>query len=73
MAAVGLAYVGAICFLSGTMRAAFLLLTGHHDVIGASTFATILAVFAVVVFGALFVRMRQPGATPRGITVPRPA
>ena len=73
MAAVGLVYVGAIVLLNGTVRAAFLLLTGHLDFIGASTFATILAVFAVVVFGARYVRMRQPRATPRGSTVPRPA
>ena len=69
-------YTGAVAMVQGWVTGAlpaFLLLTGHLDFIGASTFATILAVFAVVVFGALFVRMRQPRTTPRGVTVPRPA
>ena len=69
-------YTGAVAMVQGWVTGAlpaFLLLTGHLDFIGASTFAPILAIFAVVAFGALFVRMRQPRTTPRGVTVPRPA
>lgn len=69
-------YTGAVAVVQGWVTGAipaFLLLTGHLDFIGPRTFASILAVFAVVVFGALFVRMRQPTTSTRPATAPRPA
>ena len=59
-------YTGAVAAIQGWVTGAipaFLLLTGHLDFIAAGALAAILAVFAVVVFGALFTRMRQPTAT----------
>ena len=59
-------YTGAVAAIQGGVTGAlpaFLLLTGHLDVIAARTFATILAVFGVVVFAVLFFLMRQPRAT----------
>lgn len=58
-------YTGAVAAVEGWVTGAlpaFLLLTGHITFIAANTFAIILAVFAVVVFGALFFTMRKPTA-----------
>ncbi len=68
-------YTGAVAAIEGWVTGAlpaFLLLTGHLDFLAARTFATILAVFAVVAFGALFFVMRQP-ATARTAEAPTPA
>lgn len=69
-------YTGAVAAVQGWVTGAipaFLLLTGRLDFIATETFAVILGVFAVVVFGALFIKMHQPGATPRSAAGPRPA
>lgn len=68
-------YTGAVAAIQGWVTGAlpaFLLLTGNFDFLAAGTFATILAVFAVVAFGALFFVMRQP-ATTRTVGAPTPA
>ena len=55
-------YTGAVAAVQGWVTGAipaFLLLTGRLDVIAADSFAILLAVFGVVIFGALFVGMRQ--------------
>ena len=70
-------YTGAVAAIEGWVTGAlpaFLLLTGHLDFLAARTFAIILGLFAVVVFGALYFRMRQTtttAAAPAG--APRPA
>lgn len=69
-------YTGAVAAVQGWVTGAipaFLLLTGQLDFIAAGTFATILAVLGVVIFGALFFKMRQPRTTPRPAAEPRPA
>lgn len=68
-------YTGAVAAIQGWVTGAlpaFLLLTDNFDFLAAGTFATILAVFAVVAFGALFFVMRQP-ATTRRVGAPTPA
>lgn len=69
-------YTGAVAAVQGLVTGAlpaFLLLTGRLDFIPARTFAAVLAVFAVVVFAGLFVKMHQPAATPKSTAGPRPA
>ena len=69
-------YTGAVAAIQGGVTGAlpaFLLLTGRLDFLAARTFAIILALFAVVVFGALFFTMRQPTATVVAAPSPKPA
>lgn len=59
-------YTGAVAAIEGWVTGvlpAFLLLTGHMDFISANTFAILLAVFAVIVFGALAFMMRTSSTT----------
>ncbi|MFC4948754.1 AmiS/UreI family transporter [Pseudonocardia sp. GCM10023141] len=59
-------YTGAVCAIQGWVTAwipAFLLLTGRYADYATLT-AIVLAVFGVVVFGALYVRMRGHDTTP---------
>ena len=70
-------YTGAVAVVQGWVTGAipaFLLLTGRLDFIAADAFAILLAVFGVVIFGALFVGMRQrtTASTSRPATEPRP-
>lgn len=56
-------YTGAVAAIEGWVTGAipaFLILTGRIADIDANTLAIVLAVFGVVVFGALFFTMRQP-------------
>ena len=58
-------YTGAVAAIQGWVTGAipaFLILTGRIADIDANTLAIVLAVFGVVVFGALFFMMRQPTA-----------
>lgn len=73
-------YTGAVAAVQGWVTGAlpaFLLLTGNLDFIAADAFAIFLAVFGLVIFGALFVRMRRTTTatttTTRPATEPRPA
>ena len=71
-------YTGAVAAVQGWVTGAipaFLLLTGRLDFIAADSFAILLAVFGVVIFGALFVGMRQraTASTSWPATEPRPA
>lgn len=66
-------YTGAVAAIQGWVTGAlpaFLLLTGHFDFIEANTFATVLAVFGVAVFGALFIPMRRPRTAPQPVAAP---
>lgn len=70
-------HAGAVAAVQGCFTRAipaFLLPTGHLYIIAADAFAILRAAFAVVVFGALFVGMRQrtTTTTPRPATEPRP-
>jgi len=56
-------YTGAVAAVEGIVTGlipAFLILTGRIADINANTLAIILAVFGVVVFGGLYVKMRAP-------------
>jgi hypothetical protein len=58
-------YTGAVAAIQGWVTGAipaFLILTGRINDISANTLATILAVFAVVVFGALYFKMDKSAA-----------
>ena len=69
-------YTGAVAAIQGIVTGAlpaFLLLTGRLDFIAARTFAIVLAVFAVVVFGALYFTMRQPAPAVVAARSPQPA
>lgn len=58
-------YTGAVAAIQGWVTGAipgFLILTGRINDISANTFAIILAVFAVVVFGALYFKMDKSAA-----------
>ena len=68
-------FTGAVAAIEGWVTGAlpaFLLLTGHLDFLAPRTFAIILGLLAVVVFGALFLRMHQT-TTPTAAGAPRPA
>ena len=71
-------YTGVVAAVQGWVTGAipaFLLLTGRLDFIAADPFAILLAAFGVVIFGALFVGMRQraTASTSWPATEPRPA
>lgn len=70
-------YTGAVAAIQGWVTGAlpaFLLLTGNIDFVPAETFATVLAVLAVVAFGGLAFTMRAPSAaTPAAPATPAPA
>ena len=69
-------YTGAVAAIQGIVTGAlpaFLLLTGRLDFIAARTFAIVLAVFAVVVVGALYFTMRQPAPAVVAARSPQPA
>jgi hypothetical protein len=58
-------YTGSVAAVQGFVTGllpAFLILTGRIADINANTLAVILAVFGVVVFAALFFKMRAPAA-----------
>jgi hypothetical protein len=58
-------YTGAVAAIQGWVTGAipaFLILTGRINDISANTLASILAVFAVVVFGALYFKMDKSAA-----------
>ena len=70
-------YTGAVAAIQGWVTGAlpaFLLLTGNIDFVSAETFATVLAVLAVVAFGGLAFMMRAPSpAAPATPATPAPA
>ena len=70
-------YTGAVAAIQGWVTGAlpaFLLLTGNIDFVSAETFATVLAVLAVVAFGGLAFTMRAPSpAAPATPATPAPA
>ena len=68
-------YTGAVAAIQGWVTGAlpaFLVLTGNLSFIPANTFASILGVFAIVAFGALFFVMHKPTTVSAAGTPVRP-
>ena len=68
-------YTGAVAAIQGWVTGAlpaFLVLTGNLSFIPANTFASILGVFAIIAFGALFFVMHKPTTVSAAGTPVRP-